>query len=140
MTGLAAVPRRGIRNNNPGNIRTSNIYVWHGQTGADSDGYCIFDDPAYGLRAICILWVNYREYHHCVTITDYISRWAPSGDNPTQAYIDFMVTALNTGPLDTLDIHSHAVNILRAIVWFENGANPYPNTTFLRAQQMSHAR
>ena len=119
---------------------TTDVYVWHGQTGADADGYCTFEDPAYGLRAICILWVNYREYHHCLSITDYLSRWAPAGINPTPAYIDFMARALNTSPLATLDIHDRAVDILRAIVRFECGINPYPDTTFLRARQMSHAR
>ena len=140
MTDFEAVPPRGIRNKNPGNIMTNGVYVWHGQTGADADGYCTFEDAAYGLRAICILWVNYREYHHCVSITDYLSRWAPSGVNPTAAYIDFMSRRLSVAPDAYLDIHDRAVDILRAIVQFENGINPYPDTTFLRARQMSHAR
>ena len=131
---------RGIRNNNPGNILVNPGFAWRGQTGVDSDGYLLFSAPVYGLRAICILWVNYREYHGCVTIRDYISRWAPPVSNNTEAYIRFVCSCLGIGPNEAVDIHACSKSILEAIVTFENGEQPYSDRLLYHAIRLSHIR
>lgn len=49
----------GIRNNNPGNIKWSSANDWVGQTGQDANGFAIFSDPVYGLRAMFMVLQAY---------------------------------------------------------------------------------
>ena len=51
FTKTATAPR-GIRNNNGGNIRWDGVTDWQGMTGADAQGFVIFSDPVYGVRAM----------------------------------------------------------------------------------------
>src|ERR1700729_2714164 len=81
---------RGIRNNNPGNIKYDGTQ-WQGLTGqdgtADSPGFNIFKDMGWGTRAIATSLVNMINKGED-TITALISAWAPSTENNTTAYID----------------------------------------------------
>lgn len=78
---------RGIRNNNPGNIRLSRD-KWQGLRKEQTDkDFFQFDTPAYGYRALLKVLQNYRKIHGCQSIADFISRWAPRHENNTSAYI-----------------------------------------------------
>lgn len=86
-----AIPR-GIRNNNPLNIRKGDN--WQGLKEHQSDTqFAQFISTEYGLRAAFILLRNYisgfngrtKPYD---TIEKIISRWAPSVENATEAYIN----------------------------------------------------
>ena len=54
---------RGIRNNNPGNIKYNGIN-WAGLSIPPSDGvFCVFTEARYGLRALGKLLRNYNRYY-----------------------------------------------------------------------------
>ena len=67
---------RGIRNNNPLNIRIGN--VWLGEVPNPTDHeFEQLVSMFYGLRAGFILLRRYIRRYHLTTVPDIISRWAP---------------------------------------------------------------
>lgn len=78
---------RGIRNNNPLNIRIGN--EWKGEVDFPTDKeFEQFTSMLWGLRAGFILLRRYICRYHLDTISEIISRWAPSSENNTRAYIN----------------------------------------------------
>jgi len=114
---------RGIRNDNPGNIRPG--APWQGATGDDGgqNGYLVFSDPVYGLRAIVRILNTYYTRYHLHSVSALIGRWAPpSDDNPTDEYVGFICKALGVGPDVEITLDSSTVKpFVDAIVRFENG-------------------
>ena len=82
---------RGIRNNNPLNIRHS-TNRWQGMAKRQTDrAFVQFTARKYGYRAAFVLIRNYIGLHNANTIGKIIARWAPSSDgNDTQSYIRFV--------------------------------------------------
>lgn len=81
---------RGLRNNNPLNIRVGN--VWLGEVSNPTDPlFEQFNSMEYGLRAGFVLLRRYIRHYKRQTIEDIISSWAPSNENNTKAYIDTVV-------------------------------------------------
>ena len=80
---------RGIRNNNPLNIRIGN--TWLGERSNPTDpAFEEFVSIEYGLRAaFCILRRYIRRYHKN-TVPEIVSTWAPASENNTQRYIDIV--------------------------------------------------
>lgn len=112
---------RGFRNNNPGNLRWSGAFTWQGQVGQDPEGYVIFDTMENGVRAMT---KNLRTYfgRGTNTIRAIITRYAPSHENPTDAYVAFLAKNLNVSPDAPLsDGRMH--ELVRYIIQFENGAD-----------------
>lgn len=83
---LHRVPR-GIRNNNPLNIRKGNN--WQGERQPQTDpAFEEFESLEMGLRAGFIIIFNYMKKRPPInTVSAIISRWAPPIENLTQAYI-----------------------------------------------------
>ena len=81
---------RGIRNNNPFNIRRS-YNGWRGKTvlNADKD-FEKFTQMDYGIRAGILLLRNAYLAKGLVTVEQIINKYAPSSENDTQAYIDYI--------------------------------------------------
>jgi len=78
---------RGLRNNNPGNIRIS-ATKWKGEIRPSQDkSFCQFSTMAYGYRALIKLLQNYAKLNGCRTMSDYIHRWAPPSENNTSGYL-----------------------------------------------------
>jgi len=78
---------RGLRNNNPGNIRPNPKYTWYGQKGTEH-GYCIFDDIEHGIRAMA-KDLKSKIGRGLNTMSKYIPVYAPPEDNNnTQGYIN----------------------------------------------------
>jgi hypothetical protein len=78
---------RGLRNNNPGNLRISKD-KWQGLREVQEDkDFFQFKTIEYGYRALMRTLQNYRKRHNCITIGDFIKRWAPPVENNTNAYI-----------------------------------------------------
>lgn len=77
---------RGIRNNNPLNIRIGN--VWLGESTNPTDP-CFeqFTSMLYGLRAGFILLRRYIRHYKRTTIPAIIAAWAPASENNTTAYV-----------------------------------------------------
>lgn len=93
---------RGIRNNNPLNIRIGN--TWLGERNNPTDkAFEEFVSIEYGYRAaFCILRRYIRRYNKN-TITAIVSTWAPASENNTQRYIDFVATQMKISPVDVID-------------------------------------
>ena len=78
---------RGIRNNNPLNIRHSSS-KWKGMKRTQTDkAFVQFTDITYGYRAAFVLLRTYRTRYGCDTIRKIIERWAPRNENNTDTYI-----------------------------------------------------
>lgn len=88
---ISSLPR-GLRNNNPLNIRYSEKNNWFGQVGYDrkKGGFCVFDSPVWGYRAAFKLLFKYQMKYGCKNVAKLIERWAPPSENNTNKYIEFV--------------------------------------------------
>lgn len=79
---------RGLRNNNPGNIRR-NSDVFQGEVNPSRDKeFKQFKTAAHGYRAMFKILSNYYNKYRLNTIRKMINRWAPPEDgNHTEKYI-----------------------------------------------------
>lgn len=119
---------RGIRNNNPGNIRWGSDW-----NGLDPDGkkkdkdFCVFQDPVFGIRALTRLLMNYYRIYKIDTIRGVIKRYAPSNENNTEAYINHVCKLMGLGPDEEIDLYDENVirPLVKAIIQHENGVMPY---------------
>jgi hypothetical protein len=118
---------RGIRGNNPGNLRKT-ADKWQGLAQLQSDPeFFTFKDPVYGIRALARTLISYQDKYGLRTIFAIINRWAPAVENNTNAYIDAVCKRTRRGARTTLDLHSHEDlrPLVEAIIWHENGSQPY---------------
>lgn len=113
---------RGIRNNNPLNIRIGNTWLGEVPNPTDSE-FEQFVHVKYGLRAaFCILRRYIRRYKRD-TITKIVHSWAPSSENDCASYIK--VVAHHSGidpdaPIDYMDIVSMC-KLVQAMAFVECG-------------------
>lgn len=122
---------RGLRNNNPGNIRYDGT-PWEGLANPPSDGtFAIFISPEYGIRAMARILENYVTVDGVPSsVTGIISRWAPSTENDTAAYIASVQQQMGlAGGPDTIDLSTDLPALIAAIIHHENGLNPYTAAT-----------
>lgn len=117
---------RGIRNNNPGNIRKSGD-AWQGLADVQPDSaFFTFKDPVFGIRALAKILRNYRDLYGLTTVTGIISRWAPPNENNTQAYAQAVASAMGVAPSEPLAFDAGQLRALvAAIIHHENGQQPY---------------
>ena len=80
---------RGMRNNNPLNIRKAQSWVGEVEESDDPD-FEQFYDMKYGLRAAFIILRTYIKIRNCYNISLIINRWAPPVENNTEDYINFV--------------------------------------------------
>ncbi len=112
---------RGIRNNNPGNIRRT-ADQWEGMAEVQTDPEFVqFISPEYGFRAMVRILRSY-ERRGVVTIQDIITTYSPSSENNTTNYIRFVATELDRSPDTAIDLDRDALPLIRAMATFENGA------------------
>lgn len=118
---------RGIRNNNPLNIRENHLidYDWVGEHELDLDSeFEEFTTPLYGIRAGARILKNYRNNHGLFSVSAIINRWAPPSENNTQSYINSVSNKLDVSPSDALEISDYPA-LIAAIIHHENGKQPY---------------
>ncbi len=78
---------RGLRNNNPLNIRHSSD-KWQGRAKTQTDpAFVQFVSMAYGYRAAFVLLRTYRQKYGYNTLRKIIGRWAPPSENNTERYL-----------------------------------------------------
>lgn len=124
---MTSIPR-GIRNNNPGNLRWG--ADWNG---LDSEGkkqdkeFCVFLEPMFGIRALARLLMNYYRIHGLNTIRKIIERYAPCGENNTDAYVNHVCKLMGIGADDIINIYDENTirPLVKAIIQHENGVMPY---------------
>lgn len=137
---------KGIRLNNPGNIRrTTPRTPWQGllplhEAIARDNQFESFETAVKGLRALARNLVTYQDKHGLTTVREWIGRWAPAnGKTPdgaaytqnTEAYARAVARHLNVDPDATVSIYDFntALGTLQAITVHENGnprAHGYP--------------
>lgn len=113
---------RGIRNNNPLNIRIGN--VWLGEVAEPTDpDFEQFVSMVYGVRAGFVLIRRYIRHYHRTTIPQVIAAWAPSSENNTQRYIDTVCSLSRISADDTLDYFNEEqmVRLVDAMIFVECG-------------------
>lgn len=115
---------RGIRNNNPGNIRLSST-KWQGQRNFQFDpAFVEFIAPVMGLRALMRLLLTYHFKYGLDSVTALINRYAPPHENATDSYIHQVARRLGVERFTKIDLRRREVLIMlaRAIARHENGA------------------
>lgn len=114
---------RGIRNNNPGNIRLSDT-AWQGKIPNNQNTDREFEqfiDMVHGIRASIIntrTWINRGKN----TVRSLISTWSPPNENNTEAYIKGVVK--QTGFTEYQTLHptkAYLMPLVKAISLHENG-------------------
>ena len=114
---------RGIRNNNPLNIRIGN--VWLGEVKENTDGeFEQFTSMLYGLRAAIVLLRRYICHYHLSTIAQIISRWAPSSENNTRQYINYVSECVEISPSCPIDFNDKVTicKLVLAMAYYECGS------------------
>lgn len=97
---------RGLRNNNPLNIRHS-ADQWQGAATTQTDkSFVQFQNMAYGYRAAwkildtyCLRFRRERLPYH---VRNIITRWAPPSENDTEAYIRHVVRLSGLGGYENI--------------------------------------
>ncbi|MCW3480033.1 hypothetical protein OL229_10780 [Neisseriaceae bacterium JH1-16] len=146
VPGTVAVPRtaagasvpssmRGVRNNNPGNIRSGRDN-WLGKIG-DDGAFAKFLSPEYGLRAMAMN-LRTRARKNGSTVQDVVGAWAPPNENKTADYISFVSSQMGVRPGQKLDLSDRDTigKMMRSMIQFENGAMPYSANQFDSALNM----
>lgn len=129
---------RGLRNNNPGNIRYDGT-TWLGLASPPSDGtFCVFTSVEYGIRAMATILENYVAIDGVPsTVTDLITRWAPPAENDTASYIAAVDRNLGLIPgNDAIDLSVSMPGLVSAMIEHENGVNPYSASTLAQGIAM----
>lgn len=120
---------RGIRNNNPGNIRHGE--PWQGLSKEQTDAsFCQFISPEYGIRAIAKILQSYNK-RNINSVQDIINAWAPSIENDTEAYTEAVCKACDFNPVQHIDMTDKLIIecLVKAIIQHENGSQPYSEQT-----------
>lgn len=120
---------RGLRNNNPLNIRKGNN--WQGERPNQTDKqFEEFTSMIYGWRAGLKILRNYIEGRavkgvQLNTIHKIITRWAPANENNTQAYINTVCKRTGIHPFEVIRWKDRrkVVAIAQAMGYVECGKN-----------------
>lgn len=119
---------RGIRNNNPGNIKNNEKIDWLGEVPENAkldDSFEEFESIEYGIRAMMILLRNYQRLHGLRSVKEIIGRYAPKRDklNNTPYYIRYVAVHLEVPADAPIDLSDKAtmLNVVDSIIFMENG-------------------
>ena len=132
---------RGIRNNNPLNIRKSKD-KWKGLRAQQQDAaFCQFENMEWGWRAA--FWLLTRTYYHTYrlfTIRTIIQKWAPPHENNTASYIANVSKLTGIGADEPIGIPSDQparwMMLGAAMAIQENGANSIDYFAMLRGWEL----
>lgn len=114
---------RGIRNNNPGNIRKGTKKIWDGEIYPGTDpSFSQFISMAYGVRALLIDLVN-KHKSGLNTVQKIIFKYAPPTENYSQLYANFVATRMGLGVNDAFKMtQANLIKFAKAVASFENGS------------------
>lgn len=133
MAGLSmpkTAQARGIRNNNPGNIRKGNDR-WQGlapDAEQTDPSFWVFVSPVYGIRAMAKTLRTYYEKHGIATIRGMVTRYAPPSENKTGSYVSAVAGALGVDADKALSLEEFRgilPRLVAAMIHHENGSQPY---------------
>lgn len=120
----AKIPR-GLRNNNPLNIRKNPNNKWQGAVKGSDPEFETFATCVWGVRAAFIIIRNYLRNPKlpAKTIAGIIARWAPPSENNTSAYISRVCQLAFVNANDKADFSNEAMmcSLVKAMIIVENG-------------------
>ena len=101
---------RGLRNNNPLNIRRSTDR-WEGTATTQTDqSFVQFKTLAYGYRAawktLDTYCLRFRRERRVYNVRNIIARWAPPAENDTDAYVRAVVRLSGLGATRTSPVRT----------------------------------
>ena len=136
---------RGIRNHNPLNIRRTAKDLWKGMAEAQNDrAFVQFKSLEWGWRAAFYLLT--RTYYHkyrLYTIRGIVSKWAPSNENNTEAYISNVSRLTDIPPDEPLGIPleqpSRWMMVGAAMAIQENGMESMDYFAMLRGWELARS-
>ena len=111
---------------NPANIRL-NSQSFVGELKPSSDrSFKQFKSMTYGVRALMRILLTYYNKYHCDTVAKIITRYAPSIENNTSAYISFVCKRMHTEPntILRLNIKPDLFPLVEAICKYESNYVP----------------
>ena len=117
---------RGVRNNNPLNIRESegDTTQWEGESMLDIDkSFEEFKNPAYGFRAGARILRSYNKQGF-KTLNEIINRFAPSHENDTNNYVNQVSSWTGIAPNQIVNVDDNAelAKVIHAMSRMEVGA------------------
>jgi len=130
VRGAGSLPK-GIRNNNPGNLRTG-----------PGGSFGIYGTAAEGLTALqhqLMLYFTGKSraagFQKLQSVRDIISTYAPKNENNTAAYIQAVAKGMGISADAKLNLNDpgQMAALMRNIVLHENGQNPYSAEMFRAA-------
>lgn len=134
---MKKVQPRGIRNNNPLNIRIGN--TWLGERPNPTDpAFEEFVTMEYGLRAAFIILRRYIRRFKKNTISSIVSTWAPASENNTLKYIDRVAQMTHLSPDDPIDYYDRDTmcKLVAAMAQVECG-QPIDEAKIIKAYDMA---
>lgn len=118
---------RGLRNNNPLNIRI-NGDNFQGEIKGSDKSFKQFKTMAYGYRAAMKILLNYRNKYYLDTVEKIIKRWAPENENNTEAYINTVCARAGVKRGEKLTLgEDEMCRIVSAMSFVENGVTAEDN-------------
>lgn len=125
---------RGLRNNNPLNIRRT-ADLWQGLRKEQRDPeFFQFKSNAWGYRAAFVVLRTYRNRYGANTIERIVKRWAPEGDgNDTEYYIRkvAVLTGLERNQIVNDQDPKSMMNLVAAMSRVENGIPARPGEVYM---------
>jgi hypothetical protein len=115
----------GLKNNNPGNLRLSNI-KWQGKIPNEKNtgkGFEQFENITFGIRAMLTDVANDITVKKFNTLTKLINSYAPPSENDTINYINFVSKYTGINPNTEIKLNPEILSkIIKAKIFIENGA------------------
>lgn len=129
---------RGIRNNNPGNIKKNDV-EWEGLSAIQTDKtFFQFNDPIYGIRALTKILRTYRNGYNIKNIWGIINRYAPPSENDTESYKNFVKEKTGLNMLEEIEFTVEGyLPVVKAIILMENGEQPYDDEIILQGMHLA---
>jgi len=129
---------RGIRNNNPGNIKKNDV-EWEGLSAIQTDKtFFQFNDPIYGIRALTKILRTYRNSYNIKNIWGIINRYAPPSENDTESYKNFVKEKTGLNMLEEIKFTVEGyLPVVKAIILMENGEQPYDDEIILQGMHLA---
>lgn len=121
---------RGLRNNNPCNLKSSKNTKWDGQVGSDGK-FIIFESPEYGIRACAKNLKNYQHKNGLDTLRSMVYRMGPPHENDTKKYVRNLSNIVGVSPDEKINVLKHLPEIIKGVIFLENGKMPYPEKMFI---------
>ncbi len=135
---VGIMAKRGIRNNNPGNLVKTSIQ-WRGkvpESESTDSRFEQFTSPVWGIRAMFMDIRGDIEKDGKNTLVSLLSEYAPSFENNTASYVQSVAQRAGLGPEQPITPEYYE-GLIKAIIYHENGEQPYSDATIQEAMALA---